>query len=340
MLKVIKIIGIVAVVVVVSIFSVNIFSPKIVREKIMTYVHENCASCVLDIETIRVDGFSATITLKKIKFSGGNPKATAVEAQIPKLKLEFALSGFFKSIVHVDEISVDHPEIKIIEGDLKARSKKSKEEKTIEFLVDEIELDNGTFTYVREHNGKLAPIHVTNIDIEVDKFGSTKEMRDKPIEGEVTALLEETGKVKIKVATYLFKTPLDTKVNLGLDQFDLSKMNTYFETNDGIKLKGQLVHADSEVVIKGDQLFSNVEAEYTKLDVEFKKNSERTALGAFFSTLLADLQMQSKNTDVEAKKQIQSAEIKREPQEAIIGFIFRGMKEAALLVASKKEPKK
>ena len=328
-----KIIGTILLIVVMLILGLHVMAPYLLRKKLNAYVKENCVSCLLEIGTVKTDILFSNLRFEDVHFSWGDPKATAVDIQIPLLKMNMVISGLFRHIIHLEHIIIKEPKVKVLEGDLKSESSNSKTNGA-QFVIDGIEILQAHFTYTRESNGRFAPIHVGQIQAQIDQIGNTLDSIDHRTTGEVNAVLEDSGKINLKVSTYLFQKALNVDVDLKLNEQSLQRMNPYFETNDGIRLTGQLFEGHSGVSIKEQQLYAYVQAQYEGLDIQFKKTGRRTALSAFFSNLIGGLKLKTKNTGVKQREQIQYINIKREPDETIFTFIFRGMKEASLKVAT------
>jgi len=88
------------------------------------------------------------------------------------------------------------------------------------------------------------------------------------------------------------------------------------------------------VNVTGASLKSEVSVVYQGLDVIFSANRERSGATAFFSNLLRGLKIDDQNTTEPRYDQKRTAALQRKKGESIVSFILRGMKEAALEVAS------
>jgi hypothetical protein len=331
----IKIAGTFLVILALTILGLNVVVPRLIRKKLDTYVSENCGTCVLNIGAIRTDVLLSNVTFQNIHFYWGDPRATAFDFRIPLLRMHVVLSDLFKHLIHLQHVVIEEPNAEVLEGDLRSLSYKSNGTE-LQFAVDGVEIVQAHFTYTREHNGRLAPIHVDQIHGQVDQVGNTPDLRDHITTAQVTAVLENSGKINLKVMSHIFAKALNAEIDLAINRLPLNRMNPYFETNDGVKLSGQLAEDHCGAVIRQKQLHAFVQAQYEGLDVQFNKNQGRTAFSAFLLNLVEKLKLNAKNMDTEQSLQIQYANIQREQNETILKFIIRGIKEASLKVASKK----
>jgi hypothetical protein len=309
--------------------------PKI-EEGLSQYLKENCPTCKFKADDITVSILDRGVKFKGIAFSGWDPHYTAMYSKIDRLDILVDAASLFTDHWVIRKINIIRPTIEVVEGDLKYPSEKERpiSDESKKIVIHEINLRQGDFTYVRVHNGKRAPIHLEKIDIDVEKIGNTPELIDQPTKGVARAVLENSGKVKIETAAIVFnKSPhIDTKINIS--RLDLDRTNRYFQTQEGVVLTGQLLEGQSEYSIRGKKFHGYVRAEYKDLDIQFEKNEERTALLAFFNNLVKTLKLRSENLEQKWRDQTSYVTLEREPEETLLTLMFRGMREAALEVAT------
>ena len=300
--------------------------PRKIREKIIEVVNGSCETCSIEIGSISLFPFRSEIKISDIHFSAGDPKATAGDVRISEIVGRVNLSELRRHKIHIENLMISDSQVKILEGDLKNSA--SKKEIAPHFEIDQIEVVGSDFVYTREHKGRKAPIHVGKIQATIERTENVK------FRGQLNGVLENSGKVDLKVTALPFADEPYADIDLRLSEQNLEKMNPYFETDDGIKLKGNLLEGHSVISIRKNQLHGYVQAKYQGLNMKFEKTKERTALAAFFSNLVKSFTVRSKNTDEKHSDQIKASNTKRLPDETLLSFIFRGMKEAALDVAT------
>ena len=60
-------------------------APGIVRRQLVSSFGETCAGCSLDIDRVRVSLVPVSVILEGVHMSGGDPKATAVDAKADRM---------------------------------------------------------------------------------------------------------------------------------------------------------------------------------------------------------------------------------------------------------------
>lgn len=313
----------------------NIFVPTELRKTIEQGLKNACSSCKYSIENIEISLASLEITLSNIILSGGSRSSTYVAIKANSIKAQISLPDLLRGNYRFTRIKIINLNAEIIEGDLKIPSSNSSQSKDdISFAIDNIDIIDGQFLYVREHLSKKASIHINKISAHIETIGNTPEFKSKPSTAHLTATLEESGSINLTVSSLLFSKDLFVDIALQIDHQNLARMNPYFKINDGIILTGQLITAQSKVEVRKNILHSFVQAEYEGLNFKYEKNQERTAAVAFFSNLLIAAKLNLKNTRAKPQDQIKYIQLSRDPEKSLISFILVGMKEAALKVAT------
>jgi hypothetical protein len=111
---------------------------------------------------------------------------------------------------------------------------------------------------------------------------------------------------------------------------DLSDLNPFFDTDEGISLSGHLEHGIAEFSYRGRVGSSHVKAAYKDLKVKFhSRKEERGPITAFFSNLLSSLSLKSTKTSAgngEAPQVLRG-------NGSVVSFVLRGYRDAALKAA-------
>ena len=271
----------------------------------------------------------------------GNSKATQLDVQIDQLTARISAHKLPFHEVDVTDLKIVGPQVVVTEGDLRSEPSASEENSSPPlwtYLIEATELTQGTFTYIRQHQNKNAPIHVSGIQGAMDAIGDAisgiKDYRTEITHAKVTGQLEKSGNFVLNIATPLYTEPLHVDIDLRITDQNLSDLNPYFQTDDGITLTGSLRSGRSVTLIQARKLKASVQANYSELNVQFKKTDERSAIETVLSNVVKSIKLNSSSAGKKPIEQTADVELPREPQEALMHFIFRGMRDAALKVAA------
>ncbi|HBW22524.1 MAG: hypothetical protein A2X28_02755 [Elusimicrobia bacterium GWA2_56_46] len=320
---------------VVGIILKEVVAPRIVRRRLISIVHDSCKTCELSLSRVHVSLLPLALSSSRVRFTGGTPNATVVHAEAERVYVPFAFFPLLTSRFHAGRIEIEQPVIKISEGDLYVSSSTDDSSaRPLELEIEGIKVKNGSFTYIREHPVRKGTLNVSRINVAMGSVGSSDRLRDTYVEATADGLLEESGQFHLQVRAKVFAKIPDANVKLQISGQDLATLNPFFRPNDGVQLKGMLINAQSVVVIRGSRLNSSAYVRFRRLSVKIKKTDERSALSAFFQTLMASITMGKQNIDGGNYDSQGTVDLERKHKETIISFTLRGMKEAAMKVAS------
>jgi len=321
---------------VVFVLSIFVVIPKIIQHRLISAVEESCASCRLSIGHTRLSLFPTTLSLEEIQFSGGNPDATAVKADIGRFSTGFSLRHLWSREFELSDTQVERPNVDVIEGDLSSPSSPHNNSPGPKFVIEGIKISSGTFSYTRVYGKRRAELHTKNLNGSIGQMGSIPSFHDMISHGEITGRLENSGEFRLTVATPLFAKDLSVDVSLKLLNQNLADLTPFFEVDSGLALSGLLIRGDSLIQIRDNSLHGWVMVQYRDLKIKLEKTKDRSALSAFFSSLISSAKTVSSNVNHDHKKQIESVDLqKKEHDNTVIKFILHGLRDAALMVTSK-----
>ena len=307
--------------------TVKFVIPSQLKKQITSQIEENCKTCEFSSDGVELKLFPTRVIFDAVHFMTGDPKSTLIEAQVDRASVTLSVKMLLSQVVKIEQVVVEKPVVTVTEGDQKAKHSPGDETPSKwSFEIDRVELRDGQFTYKREHLGKLGILPISNINGEIGKLGSTPARRDELVTGQVTALLEQSGKIDLTLIALLFSKNNHVDLSIVLKGLNLTETNSYFGPDDGITLKGFITEGDSSVSIRGNLSQAKVDVDYEKLSLKVRKTADRSELAAVFTNLFSGVK--------KAKDRSRSATSKRKPEEPLVGFILRGMKEAALKVAT------
>jgi hypothetical protein len=293
-------------------------------------VSDACPSCRFDSGHFGLSLFPVSVEIRDSHFTQGNPKSTAVEVRVPKIIARVSLWKFFTGHIHISHLSIFSPTFVVTEGDFKAPSERSEKArggsywKTI--FLERTELYQGDFKYIRNYGARSAMIHLNNIEASVGPWGTTPEAQVSVTHARAQGLLENSGRFVLDVKVPLLSEVPQVDIDLQVEGLLVSKLNSYFEVSDGIKLDGSLVQAVSTSKIRGTALTGSVRVLYFGLDLKFQKTNERGALAALISNFIKSSKLVSSNMETRPQERVRDVRIQRKASETMIQFILRGMK--------------
>lgn len=318
-------IGLVAVLVASVAVASRLASPALSRT-LMQRAQAACPECEIQWEGLRIRASGLEFT--QIHFRTDPAKDTVITADLDRIQLFFSWWKMAAKKIDIDLIRLEKPRVKVKEGT--RRDPKSEGGDAPVFAVHRAELSDGEFTYEKQESSKVGLIRIENIQVALTPIGNRPDLHDIETKAEVTAKLENSGKIQLEVQALVFAPAPEVKVHLTLTSFPLKKVNTYFHPIDGVLLDGTLSRGESEVEISGPVMKAWTELQYRDFDLKFEKNRSRSGVSAFFSSIVADVKL-SEDRKAARKKSVTG---RRKPNESLVSFILRGMKEAALKVAT------
>jgi hypothetical protein len=312
-------------------------APGVVRRQLVSSFEETCAGCTLDIDRVRLSFVPVSVILEGVHMSAGDPKATAVDARADRIIARTSLYSMVLRRLLFRRIQVHAPHVMVTEGDLPLHSSKHEEGRRKIFVIEGVELIDGTFTYVRVfgtgERARKATLHVKDIQASVGKLGNAPSLLDQMVKGVAKGKLENSGHFLLSVETPLFSKALNVDVDLQMAEQNLADVSQFFQTSDGIRISGILREGRSSMKIRGKQLGGSVRVKYDKLDVQFERTKSRGAISTFSSNLVKSFKLNPSSMGERATDQTGRVELERETGETLVHLILRGMKEAALKVA-------
>lgn len=311
-----------------------------IREDLLSLVSANCKSCKVSFDEVRVSFIPLSVTVEKPRLVGGDPKVTEVEAAADSIVAGMSgisLRMLARHELRFTKIRIEAPRVEVTEGDLptpRSDSGKDMAGGRWAFAVDETSLSNGKFTYVRVHRGRRAVIRVTELNGKVGVAGTILNLREESVRGRVNGRLERSGDFALDVEMFPFAKSLRLNVDLRINGQDLEDLNAYFRPGEGIKLRGKLHHGRGSIAIRGKTLRGWVQAKYAGLNFSFERTDKRGALAVFFSNVGKSIKLRTSSVDRNPRDQVREVELRRDGRETVLQFILRGLRDAALDVAT------
>ena len=333
----IKILIALAVVSIILTVSSKVIVPSILRKQLVDFVKANFGRCIFEVDRVRFSVLPVSLILEGVRLSGGDPKSTGVDANADRIVVLTSLRSLISGELHFKAIQIYAPHVDVTEGDLPLPASGPGEGPRQIYVIDGIELVDGRFNYTRifgtGQEARRAILHVRDIQGTVGKLGTTPPLREQMARGQAKGRLESSGGFVLSAEAALFVKSLKVDVDLQMAGQDLADVSPFFETSDGIRIEGRLNKGRSLIKIRERKLSGWVQADYQGLNLRFEKTRSRSTMSAFFSNLIKSIKLHSSTTGKTPADQTRTVELQREPREALVHFILRGMGEAAFRVA-------
>lgn len=324
--------GIIVVAVILYVATVKVIAPWIARAEIIDSVEGSCATCEIELSNVSfalLSPLNATLNGLKMKvgYEGGSEAVFSIESI--RVAVSFAESS--KKKIVVESVLIDEPVITFADGDAVSRKTNRKREPGPDVVIEKVEISKGEFTYIRNTKGTSAALHLHHINGEIGPLGSA---RKDPAKAHLKTRIEMSGSVEIDIVAKL-KGPDEVDVSVYIRDQNLADTTPFFKSNAGVSLKGTMLKGRGRVRVRDQKMKASVWAVYHGLELELNPMYDRTKSEAFFMNLGADLVMTEDDVDLAKADQTQALDVPREKNERIIGYVLRGLKEAAIKVAMK-----
>jgi hypothetical protein len=327
---------------VISLIALQLSLPSLVSRKIRSEIEENCDSCQVEIKHVQISLLSpGHLTLTGVKLNAGSAAATAYEASFAKIESHIAVAELLHHRLHVESIVVDEPHVRITDGDHHSKKAGENDEQSdkddkVLFSIESMIARDGEFIYIRNHAQTSAVLNVHKIAFGVGPFGTIPELKKSLTNVDLKAQIEKSGATQLKIATSFFTHPLHLDLAAEITNQNVGDLNPFFEKNAGVTLHGELLKGLSQVHVTDRELTATVRCIYKDFQLHLDKTRERGETMAFLINLGAAIAMNEKNLNKDPEQQTRSTQLSRKPSESLIGFILRGMKEAAIKVTLEK----
>jgi len=316
------------------IVTAKIIAPRVVVHQLISGVEKNCESCNISVTTSSLSYFPPGLRFSGVRFSGGNPKATAVTAEASQLSAEISLRHLISGVIFLSHIEIKSPKIDVVEGDLRSTPSPENDTNATHFAFKGIKLSDGSFTYTRVYGSRRAEIHTSDLQGSIDLISNLPEFSTHISDGEIKGQLEKSGTFNLKIDSPIFAKDLQVDVGLKLFEQNLADVSPFFQVDSGLKLTGLLHDSDSLMQIRKSSLHGWVFVQYEDLKIKVEETKDRGAIAAFFSNLISSAKMMRKDLHKRHRDQVRSVDLVRKEKETLIQFILRGLRDASLKVAS------
>ena len=320
-------------------FFVKVIVPDGAIRQLRESVNKSCRTCYLDIGRAEFMILNpGHMSFNQVHLKTGHPGGTEVEVSVDRIVSKVSAIRLMSGRLKFESIEIESPMVVVTDGDTPSPSYPEANEteagESTVFTISQIRVHNGSFSYVRNHKDTHARLDIHDIDATVDELGNSPELMQSEVVGHAKAQLEKSGHFELRASTHIFVRPWGADVELEIADQNLEDVTPFFSNNDGVSLKGHLIQGRSTVAVRGEELRAEVWAKYEGLDVKLRKTSDRSATMAFLSNLGEAFTVSPKNTQKVTQDQTRSVKLKRREGESVVAFILRGMKKAAIKVAT------
>jgi hypothetical protein len=315
--------------------------PGIIRRNLERTIRTSCESCSISIPHTSFGLFPLSFSLSDIDFKGGDPMTLAADVHIERVSGRVSLTSLVRKEFRVTALEIEKPDVLLTEGDLKIQglSNGNTKEKW-RYFVDSTEIRDAHFVYRRVYQSaakdqaREALLHVNSIHGHVGPFGNIPSAAERWVEIRARGMLEKSGHFNLAVDTLPFSKKTKLTVNVLIEDQNLADFSSFFEAGNGMKIEGTLLKGRGVAQVSDDQLEGSSEARYRNLKIHLGKTRDRGAIASFFQNLVQSVEIHSNDLDKKRPEQTRKVQLKRDPDEALISFVIRGLQQAALRIAT------
>jgi hypothetical protein len=316
---------------------IKIVAPFITHAEIIDAIESACASCEIEVDRVTFGLFSPLdISILDLKLKVGYEGGSEALVRIPSTRLDISGSRSSRGHFVIEKVLITDPVITFVDGDAVSRkSKRRKEPSETTVEIEKTLIERGEFIYVRNTHGTSATLNMRKIEATIGPLKITGRSKEQEAVARVGLQIENSGHVELEVKAKL-GGPIDhVDVGVAIRDQKLSDLNKFFEPNAGVSLQGTMAKARGWVQVRGDKSKAAVWVVYHGLKLELKPMYDRSEVTAFFMNFGADLVMEEEDLGQPKSDQTKVLDVPRGKGERIIGYILRGLKEAAIKVARK-----
>ncbi len=306
------------------------------KKKIEAQVHESCSSCQLKIGDISYSLLApGLIQITSLNYVTGTGHALETKFSAAQIRIEFEPKKLFEKLIDIRQIEIKTAEVQLEDIDQMPPQPptESKGESEFHFNIQRLHFSNAQLKYNRQHHKTSATIMVNHIRGDIKDLTDIKRPNSQLSTGHFDLNIEKTGHIELNIDTPNFLKMKAAMVSLAVSNQDLAELNIFLHPNAGVNLKGQLIHGLGFVNMTGRHEAVKLNAVYKNLEVKVEPHVQRSELESYFTNLGASLVFNPENLKFAPTDQSRSIETDRQEKESLVGFMLRGLKEAAIQVA-------
>ncbi len=319
--------------------------PNYLRNKLVTNIQESCPTCQIKIAYLEIHYLTSTVILQGVEFVSDPSTVTTVDFNAPNVIVDIHPISLILGAPAINRLELTKFQIVVADDNAKPPAPGPINYRWVEglpaFSIDEIKLHEAEFEYMLKTKGKEAKIDVHNIEATITKFGTRKDISPRFVNGDLTAKLEKSGSVKIKLQVDLFEEKNEDQILIDIKEMHLPEMDHFFGIADGVTLEGELHHALTKLNLSEGNLTGSLELYYKDLELKYALTRERGKLENFLSNLISSVAIAKKRPDKPGQPvPVIAINAKRAQNEGLIKFLLRGLKGGAEKIMSRKDLKK
>lgn len=307
--------------------------PGLLRWRLGAAVRAGCATCELSLGAVRVHLIPPALGCSRVRLTAGIFGATSVNLEAGNIYAPVSLSQLLRGRIRAGIVVIDKFNITVKEGDSPVAPPAAGPARPLDLELEGVTIRGGSFLYVRESPGLRGSLGVSGLSAVLGPAGTSPRLKRAPVEASADGVLADSGKFRLEVKGKPFAPEPELDVKLRILGQDLQGFNRFFRPLEGMSLKGTLLEGRSETAIRGSSLHAAVYLRYRGLGLHLGKTKERGAVSSYFQNLLAGAALGKQNAGDGGYDRTGTAELERQPGEALAAFTLRGMKEAAIKVA-------
>jgi len=321
-------------------------APYVLRHSLVKVVQESCKECTLKIPSSDFNPLTGSFDLEEVDFQYIKAGSLELSAKIENIEGDISYIDLLRGRVSLATVILKNPKVELVDIEQapkdsaqKEQSEKGEEKtpeaETLNFDLSYVAVEQGSFSYINKDKGVVSRLNMGPINGRMEGLGNSDEFKENTVYCRLVGRIEKSGEIVLTVNSKVFERPLKVAVDVQAKGQRLSDLNSFFNPFAGLNLVGDLIEGTSQVRLVERNIKASVFARFEKFNVKFSKTRERSSVVTFFMNLAETVVYDNQNLDKNRPAQLKHVEINRKQDESIVGFILRGMKEAALKVAEK-----
>ena len=309
----------------------KVAAPGLVRGRMIASVNESCPRCTIEIGRVDVDFLRpGRVVLHGLRFEGAISDVSRIAVEVGRLSAIAAVWPLAEGRLEIERIEAELPRVTLTETDGRAPPKTSPREREPigsagRLRVGQIDIKQGEFIYAHAAGAKVNRLRLRDVRGEVvDRSGARVRLR-----GEIG-----TSGSAVLAASFPFSArPNEVDLDVVVERFKFEDVAPFMRIENGIRLKGTLLHAHGSVRMRGRRLSCRFDGAYEDLTVDVEPTPTRSRAKAFLMNLGAALVVPKKNVGRPAAERHADVALERRADESIVEFLLRGLQDGALKVA-------
>ncbi|CAK9252868.1 unnamed protein product [Sphagnum jensenii] len=233
----------------------------------------DCENCKSHVGQIGVSILQQWVTLNQIHYETHPPRGTNIELDLKNADIKYR----FISLINpwgtplLEEVVLTGFRVTVIDNDktpgepidfIQSDSLAAILNKLPLIKIDRVLLKDCLFTYRQTAvDGAVGEIHISKINGLLSSFGTRQLFSPKKAQVNLSALLEQSGKLEISAEWNLFSDDDHGRISIGVSHLKIAELNSYFGPHEKAQLSGSLEHFSTQLDLANESISGQVDSQ-------------------------------------------------------------------------------